>query len=143
VDAAGTAGALRAAGFRVTRPRLLVHEALAALGGHRTADEVADALADAGHRLPRMSVYNALDALRSAHLVMVADAGPGPVLHEVAGEWHHHFVCKVCGDVTDIPCRVGESPCIDAGFPGAEVDEAQVIFRGTCPSCRAPVRRRS
>jgi Fe2+ or Zn2+ uptake regulation protein len=115
-----------------------VYEALARLGGHRTADEVADAVATAGHRMSRMSVYNALDALRAARLVMIAEAGSGAVLHEVAREWHHHFVCNVCGEVTDVPCQVGSSPCIDAAIPGAQVDEAQVIFRGTCAHCHAP-----
>jgi Fur family ferric uptake transcriptional regulator len=97
---------------------------------------VADAVAAAGHHISRMSVYNALDALRSAGLVMVAETGRGPTLHEVAADWHHHFVCRVCGTVTDVPCAVGESPCIDATVPGAQVDEAQVILRGTCAACR-------
>jgi Fe2+ or Zn2+ uptake regulation protein len=126
-------------GLRVTQPRLRVYEALARLGGHRTADEVADAVASAGRHLSRTSVYNALDALRSANLVMVADAGPGATLHEVAGDWHHHFVCRTCGDVVDVPCRAdgGEGPCLHLEVPGAVVEEAQVILRGTCARCTA------
>jgi Fe2+ or Zn2+ uptake regulation protein len=113
------------------------YHALARLGGHRTADEVADAVAAGGHHVSRMSVYNALDALRSAGLVMVAETGRGPTLHEVAADGHHHFVCRVCGAVIDVPCTSGDVPCTDVTVPGAEVDEALVILRGTCPDCLA------
>ena len=85
-------GALRAAGLRVTRPRLAVHRGLARLGGHRTADEVATALVRAGDVLPRTSVYNALEALRMAGVVMQAGAGAGAALSEVATVWHPHCV---------------------------------------------------
>ncbi|MDQ1323598.1 MAG: Ferric uptake regulator family, partial [Chloroflexota bacterium] len=46
-------GRLRAAGLRVTPQRVAILDALAALGGHPTADEVAAALGEAGSPLPR------------------------------------------------------------------------------------------
>jgi len=138
VDAASPAReALRAAGLRVTRPRVQVYDTLARLGGHRTADDVAEAVAGAGQRLSRMSVYNALGAMRAAGLVMAADAGPGAALYEVATHWHHHFVCRSCGAVADVPCAEGHKPCLEATVPGADIDEAQVIFRGICADCLA------
>jgi Fe2+ or Zn2+ uptake regulation protein len=149
VDASGAGGltvapderaaaALRTAGLRVTRPRLTVHRALAELGGHRTADEVSAALTAAGTDLPRTSVYNALEALRAAGLVMQAGTGAGAALYEVATRWHHHFVCRTCGEVTDVPCAVGSKPCLDPKLAGASVDEAEVIYRGVCRRCADP-----
>lgn len=135
MDAAGAAGALRRAGLRVTRPRLQVLAALERLSGHRTADDVAEAVAAEGHRLSRTSVYNALDALRTAGLVMVAETGSGAVLHEVAGAWHHHFVCRVCRRVVDVPVSPGEA-LPRADLPDATVDEVQVLYRGVCGDCR-------
>lgn len=129
-------GALRAAGLRVTRPRLAVHRALAGLGGHRTADEVAAKVAGGGDTLARASVYNALEALGSAGLVMQASTGAGAALYEVATTWHHHFVCRRCGNVTDVPCAVGAKPCLDPRLAGDEVDEAEVIYRGVCADCQ-------
>ena len=128
--------ALRAAGRRVTRPRLAVYRALAALGGHRSADEVVAALRASGERLPRTSVYNALEALRGAGIVMQARADAGATLYEAAVTWHHHFVCRRCGSITDVPCATGEKPCLDPDIPGVEVDEAEVIYHGLCPRCR-------
>jgi Fe2+ or Zn2+ uptake regulation protein len=132
---ADPAGRLRAAGLRVTRQRVAVVDALERSGGHRTADEIARDLASAGAAMPRASLYHALSALVAGGAVLVADAGPGTTRYEVAGTWHHHLVCRTCGAVVDVPCTRGERPCLDAALPGAVVDEAQVIFRGLCPSC--------
>ena len=113
---------LHAAGLRVTKPRLLVYDVLRVSGGHRSADDVAALLAD----------------LTAAGLLMCADVGPGRALYEVAERWHHHFICRVCGMVLDVPCVRGEKPCLDppASLPGT-VEEAQVLFRGVCDQCRA------
>jgi Fe2+ or Zn2+ uptake regulation protein len=128
---------IRDAGLRATKPRVLIYGLLQEAGGHRTADEVAGLVGDNGQRLPRASVYNVLDDLSRADLVMRADRGPGTAIYEVADTWHHHFVCRVCGEVTDVPCAIGSKPCLDADMPGATIDEAQIIFRGVCASCTA------
>jgi len=126
---------LRAAGLRVTRGRVAVIEALARDGGHRTADEIARSVEAAGTAIPRASLYHALAALARGGVVLVADAGPGTARYEVAGAWHHHLVCRSCGAVVDVPCVRGERPCLEPELPGVVADEAQVIFRGLCPSC--------
>ena len=127
---------LRGAGLRVTRPRVLVYAALREAGGHRTVDEIVAWLAARGHVLPRMSVYNVAADLTTAALVMRADAGPGAAVYEAADAWHHHFVCRVCGAIEDVPCLTGRKPCLLPAPPfGGTVDEAQVIFRGVCARC--------
>jgi Fur family ferric uptake transcriptional regulator len=126
---------LRTAGRKATRPRIAVADALRLMGGHRTADEVHARLADDGLTLPRTSVYNALTTLTEVGIVLRADVGPGAVVYEVADTWHHHFVCRRCGGVVDVPCVVGAAPCLSPGDGYGRVDEAQVIFRGVCARC--------
>jgi Fe2+ or Zn2+ uptake regulation protein len=137
MSAADTAQVIRNAGLRATKPRVLIYDLLREAGGHRTADEVAGLAVDSGRRLPRASVYNVLDDLSRVDLAMRADRGPGTAIYEVAETWHHHFVCRGCGSVTDVPCVIGSKPCLDADVPGAVIDEAQIIFRGICSSCSA------
>ena len=132
IDAPGRLGA---AGLRVTRQRVTILDALATLGGHRTADEVSAVLADAGRPLPRATLYHALSAMADAGVHLVADTGPGTARFEIAREWHHHLVCRACGSITDVPCATGTRPCLEASLPGAVIDEAQVVFRGLCPGC--------
>lgn len=133
-----TADRLRAVGLRATRARVVVHDALADQAGHRSAEDLVALLAAKDVRLARASVYNVLDVLTASGLVMLADVGPGAALYEVAEEWHHHFVCRNCRRVVDVPCGAGSQPCLDATLPGATIDEAQVIFRGLCAACTTP-----
>jgi Fur family ferric uptake transcriptional regulator len=132
---------LREAGLRATRPRVLVLSVLRDVGGHRSVDEIVKLLDRRGESIPRMSVYNVVADLTDASIVMCADAGPGRALYEAADGWHHHFVCRACGRVEDVPCARGHKPCMQ---PPASldfyVDEAQVIFRGICAECKTPTR---
>lgn len=124
---------VREAGLRVTRPRLAVLALLFKMGGHRSAEDLIRELRTQGSTLPRASVYNVLNDLARVGMVMQADAGPGRTLYEAATHWHHHFVCRECGHVLDVPCIVGAKPCLEPGLAGLHADEAQVIFRGPCP----------
>jgi Fur family ferric uptake transcriptional regulator len=126
---------LRAAGLRVTRPRLAVTQALRAMGGHHTADEVHAYLIKHDVPLSRMSVYNSLVALADVGLVLRADVGRGAMLYEKTDTWHHHFVCRECGQVSDVSCIVGDKPCLTPLEDVGLIDEAQVLFRGTCHRC--------
>ena len=124
---------IRSAGARVTRPRLIVLALLHEVGGHQSADDLLDILRKRGPPLPRASIYNALNDLSGYGLVMRVDAGPGRALYESSANWHHHFVCRDCNAILDVPCSVGSKPCMIPDVEGLHADEAQVIFRGLCP----------
>jgi Fe2+ or Zn2+ uptake regulation protein len=109
-------------------------------GVHRDAEEVA---ADVRRRLGRIStqaVYDVLRALTDAGLLRRVEIPGSPAaryerwLHDN----HHHLVCRSCGDLVDVPCATGDAPClIPADAAGYDVDEAEVIYWGFCPACRA------
>jgi Fur family ferric uptake transcriptional regulator len=124
--------------LRVTRPRLAVYQALLELEGHSSVDQVVFALRQRGQPLPREAVAEAVEALHLAGLVVGTDAGSGRAVYEVSADPHHHFVCRNCARVIDVPCVAGESPCLSADFEGGQADEAQVTFRGVCDACASP-----
>jgi Fur family ferric uptake transcriptional regulator len=134
---------LRQAGLRATQPRLAVYRALDSLGGHRSADEIYERVLANGDTLSRASVYNSLAALADAGLVLHADAGPGRALYETTTVWHHHAVCRICGQVSDVACVTGSKPCLATGDDWGQIDEAQIIFRGVCSACQKPARKRA
>jgi Fur family ferric uptake transcriptional regulator len=127
---------LRQAGLRATRPRLLVYETLEEVGGHRSVDELITILERRGQAIPRMTIYNVVSDLANAGIVMCAATGPGCALYEASDTWHHHFVCRVCKTIIDVPCATGVKPCLEPPPSlGGTVDEAQVVFRGVCDKC--------
>lgn len=123
--------ALRTAGLRVTRPRMAVLRWLHDHPGHHPAEVIVD---QAG--LPKATTYHVLGQLSDAGLVLTAEAGPGRVLYETATDPHHHFVCRACGRILDVPCATGAQPCLDLVVAGAaRVDSADVILKGLCADC--------
>ena len=53
------------------------------------------------------------------------------------GDNHHHLICRACGQMVDVDCAVGATPCLTAADgAGYEIDEAEVIYWGRCPTCR-------
>jgi Fur family transcriptional regulator, stress-responsive regulator len=137
VDNARTAEALRAAGYRVTSQRLLIHQALVELDRHVGAEEL---LAEVGERLPNVSlptVYASLEALEEAGLVRRVAAGRGRALYDSRPVDHHHLVCRRCGAVEDLDARVSLDRATNlAASRGFEVDGAEIVVHGVCARCR-------
>lgn len=137
---------LRSAGLRSTGPRRAVYASLADLGGHRSADEVLEYTARTGPALPRASVYNALGTLVSIGLVIQAEAGSGVALYEVASDYHHHLLCRGCGQIFDVPAHRSDAEpgitdpsggSLADRLPGALIESAQIVYRGLCPECHS------
>ena len=58
------------------------------------------------------------------------------VYRRCSPEHHHHLVCRSCGRTEDVCCAVGAAPCLTAhSHHGFQIDEAEVIYWGTCPAC--------
>jgi Fur family ferric uptake transcriptional regulator len=97
-EAQTLAGRLRALHVRVTPQRLLVLQALAARGGHMTAEEVMRWAAPHAQGLNLATVYRTLELLVSLGLVAQTDLGGEATSFELVGaEPHHHLVCVRCG----------------------------------------------
>jgi len=128
---------LRGADLRVTRPRLAV---LSAVHDHPHADTdrligVVRRTVDVSHQ----AVYDVLRALTTAGLVRrIQPAGSVARYESRVGDNHHHVVCRSCGAIADVDCAVGDTPCLTAAEDhGFTIDEAEVVYWGTCASCSA------
>ena len=128
---------LREHGLQVTAQRLAVLRAVSD-APHGTADEVAEAVRAEIGAISRQSVYDGLGVLVDKGLLRRIQPAGSPARYEQrVGDNHHHLVCRSCGVMLDVDCAVGASPCLhtpDAG--GFEIDEAEVIFWGRCPTCQ-------
>jgi Fur family ferric uptake transcriptional regulator len=94
-----TLDALRGAGFRLTPQRAMIAEALHHLGGHVTAEQVAEHVQRQYPYVDLSTVYRTLELLAELGLARAFDTGDGPMTFEVAEVPHHHLVCTECGQM--------------------------------------------
>jgi Fe2+ or Zn2+ uptake regulation protein len=127
---------LTAAGLRVTAQRVAVLESIPP-GTHVEVDEVARAVRDRIGSVSTQAVYDALRALATAGLLRRIQPSGRPTLYENrVADNHHHLVCRACGRIVDVDCAQLPAPCLDpSDNHGFAIDEAEVVFWGTCPEC--------
>jgi Fe2+ or Zn2+ uptake regulation protein len=129
---------LRRAELRVTRPRLAV---LGAVHQHPHADteSIIGAVRKDLGEVSHQAVYDVLRALTIARLVRRIQPRGSVARYEArVGDNHHHVICRSCGVIADVDCAVGDAPCLTASDDsGFAIDEAEVVYWGRCPECRA------
>ncbi|MEM8963992.1 MAG: Fur family transcriptional regulator [Acidobacteriota bacterium] len=128
---------LRDHGLQVTAQRMAILRAISA-NPHATADEVIEGVRAEIGTISRQAVYDTLNALVEKKLIRRIQPAGSPARYEDrVGDNHHHLICRSCGLTFDIDCAVGSSPCLTAAEDhGFEIDEAEIIYWGRCPSCR-------
>jgi len=130
------AGLLRSHGMQVTAQRLAILAAVSSRP-HATADVLIDDVRAVIGSISRQAVYDTLGALVDKKLVRrIQPARSAARYEDRVGDNHHHLICRGCGTMYDIDCAVGAVPCLTADDDhGFEIDEAEVIYWGRCPSC--------
>jgi len=129
-----TAGALlRAAGIKVTQPRLRVLDALRAAARPVSHAELEALLQD----IDRVTLYRILDAFARHGLASKAADARGVFRFAAAGaprphDGHVHFRCLACGGVFCLKAPPPPAPKLPRGFRLAEVE---YDVRGTCAQC--------
>jgi Fe2+ or Zn2+ uptake regulation protein len=131
-------GVLRAAGLRVTGPRLAVLRALRRRP-HAEAETVRTMVAEELGAVSPQAIYNVLAALVDAGIARRIEPAGSVALYELrVGDNHHHVVCRGCGITADVDCAVGRRPCLTpSDTHGFVLDEAEVTFWGLCPACQS------
>jgi Fur family transcriptional regulator, stress-responsive regulator len=130
---------LRQHGFKVTAQRLAV---LRAVSGrpHLTTEEVVEVVRSDIGVVSRRAVYDAVGVLADMGLLRRIQPSGSPARYEDrVGDNHHHLICRNCGQMVDVDCALGLTPCLTAADDaGYEIDEAEVIYWGRCPACINP-----
>ena len=138
IDPDAAAALLRARSMRVTAPRVAVLRELSA-HPHADVDTITRCTRERLGSVSTQAVYDILGALAAIGLVRKFEPAGHPARFEIElGDNHHHLVCRTCGTIIDVECAPGEAPCLDAADDhGFAIDEAEVIYWGTCPECAA------
>lgn len=95
--------ALTSGGGRVTSARRIVVEILLEVGGHISAQELAERVHQRDPSIHLATVYRTLDALERQGVVSHLHLGHSGAVFHLADDSHYHLFCTECGDVTSVP----------------------------------------
>jgi len=130
---------IRAAGLRVTGPRLAVLGTLRRSGRPLSHGEVVEALDGKG--FDRATLYRNLHDLADASILTRSDLGAvwrfelATKGQDRTVELHPHFVCTECGAVSCLPGAKIDVTCFKPAPRALAAGHFEVQLRGVCDGC--------
>jgi Fur family transcriptional regulator, ferric uptake regulator len=148
VYAAQATALLRAAGQRVTKPRVALLSCVIAAGGeHLSADALLEQVANSDPPIHRATVYRTLEGLTGAGVLRHVHLDRGLTAYHLVDAApsanhgrpeHLHAQCSQCGEVTDLPAHVlGDTAIRIRRASGFRLDASHVALSGRCKNCAA------
>jgi Fur family transcriptional regulator, peroxide stress response regulator len=86
----------------------------------------------------RASIYNVLHSLRESGLIDELVVGDAVARYDANLGRHHHFICRACGAVEDVPFETFREAPRPRLADGHTVEDYTVTLRGVCPRCAKP-----
>jgi len=132
VDAIGDAG------YRLTGPRRVVAELVAARAGHFTANDIIEDARALHLGVGRATIFRALDLFTELDVLERIDLPSGDHAYVPCEpqRHHHHIVCEDCGAVTEVE-DLGLGAAIEQiqRRTGWQVETHRLELFGRCPDC--------
>jgi len=137
----------RQRGMKVTHQRREVFRELAASAKHPDAETLYQRACKRVPGISRDTVYRTLSTLETAGLIRKVEPLFERARYDANLDHHHHFICTVCGMVSDFYSEALDHLPIPTSVEAlGEIDSAHVQVRGTCSICanrKKRTRRRS
>jgi Fur family ferric uptake transcriptional regulator len=122
---------------RNTSQRDTIAQVIRAARGPLTIAQIHERAKRRSRGLGVATVYRTVKLLLTTQQIHVLRMPDGEKRYESAHlDHHHHFRCRKCEQVYDLPgcpLAIADGTKLPAGF---EVDAHEVTLFGTCPSCR-------
>ena len=128
---------LRARGFRMTSQRLAILHVLHHDGRHLSPVEIYKQARRHLTGLTEPTVYRTLEFLAQNGLVRSSHTSNGHLTYQIAGEDHHHLICRVCSSEMEIQHTLLEDLYrkLESTSGYLRID-SHVTFFGVCPKCQ-------
>ena len=125
-------------GLRLTPQREVLIRVLSEAMGHPTADELVRQVREVLPTVSHATVYRNLQELVREGLLRTLDMAGAAVQFEINPDEHHHFVCRKCGQVSEVylsavDVRVNRRRTAIDGF---RIDRREVQLHGVCAACQ-------
>ncbi len=127
---------LKEKGIKPTYQRLKILEYMGNnLDNHPTVEMVYDKLHNDIPTLSLTTVYNTLSNFLEKRLVYGVTITGTEVRYDFNTNYHHHFLCKECGQIIDIDVKCPYAEGKRRIVSGHRVDEVHGYFKGICKDC--------
>jgi len=138
--------ALGRAGYRLTVPRRVVADLIAARNGHFTAADLVEDALSRRLNIGRATIFRTLEVLEGVGAIERIDLPSGDhayITCEPAAH-HHHVVCSRCGRAVDVD-DAGLAAVVSkiAGETGYRISDHRLELFGLCPACQGQPGRAS
>ncbi len=124
---------LRTFGLVPTIQRVAVLDCLEGTTDHPTADQILCAVRKTFPSVSRATVYNTLEALSKAGLVLKITVDPAVARYDADLDPHAHFRCRICNRVYDV--TMDKPINLDAYIEGHHVEAVRAYAYGVCKNC--------
>jgi Fur family transcriptional regulator, ferric uptake regulator len=130
--------AMRERGFRMTRQRRLVLDAMHKFRHPATAAEILHSVCASDPRADITTVYRTLNFLEGFGLISAYGAGNASRRFEHnGGDGSPHLICRQCGKTSEIAQTGFKNAVANAGRTnGYDVQLSSVVIPGLCPACQ-------
>jgi len=119
--------------IKITTQRLEILKYLDEHRTHPTVDEIYKELKTNNPALSKTTVYNSVDILRDHGLIQSIHITGSEQRYDFKHGMHHHFLCKKCGEISDIELVCPNiQKTLDSGY---RVEEVHGYFKGICKKC--------
>ncbi len=128
---------LRAAGYKITPPRLAVLQVIEQNGEHLNTSEILQRAQAIYPTVGRATVYRTLELLTQLGIVRPIHLGEGGPTYIWAEGGHHHLVCSACGKVVDFQQCIADQMVQELTDRfGFAIESHLLEFYGLCGNCK-------
>ena len=126
---------LRKKGIKATPQRISIYKKITESCGHVTAEEIYERIKNEVPSLSLSTVYRTLKQFEDKGIIFsLSSSGEyGVTIFDTNPHPHHHFICKICNTIIDIPA---ESIKVETkkNIPG-KGEMVSVVIKGVCDNC--------
>ncbi len=127
-------------GHRVTGPRVRVIRTLSQSPRPLSAYGIHQEIIASGGKIDVVSVYRILQTLSELgliHHIGIADGYVACSLDDTHSEDCEHLVCKICGDVTELPLptEISDAVSNQISAEGFLIQQTKLEILAICPNC--------
>ena len=127
---------LRSRGFRMTSQRMAILHVLHHAGTHLSPSEIYKEARRELAGITEPTVYRTLEFLTENGLVRSSHSGNSHFTYQIAGEHHHHIICRTCRNEMEVEHTLLENLYgILEKASGYRKIDSHLTFFGVCPNC--------